>query len=129
MSPEYALDGKFSDKSDVYSFGVLVLEIVSGIKMGGFFDLDPDLNLLRHVSPSFKQMYNILPLDTVNHNTTISTSRHGHSIKKESVWNCLIRQQWIRIINQNCSGLFKLGCCVCNHIQKTGQACPWWLRC
>ncbi|WOG86155.1 hypothetical protein DCAR_0205356 [Daucus carota subsp. sativus] len=48
MSPEYALDGKFSDKSDVYSFGVLVLEIVSGIKMGGFFDLDPDLNLLRH---------------------------------------------------------------------------------
>lgn len=53
MSPEYALDGKFSDKSDVYSFGVLVLEIVSGIKMRGFCDLDPHLNLLSHVSTKF----------------------------------------------------------------------------
>ncbi|KAL9234124.1 hypothetical protein vseg_009028 [Gypsophila vaccaria] len=32
MSPEYALEGRFSEKSDVYSFGVLLLEIVSGKK-------------------------------------------------------------------------------------------------
>ncbi|KAM1508437.1 hypothetical protein ACFX10_017749 [Malus domestica] len=32
MSPEYAMNGIFSEKSDVYSFGVLLLEIVSGRK-------------------------------------------------------------------------------------------------
>ncbi|KAK4271409.1 hypothetical protein QN277_020109 [Acacia crassicarpa] len=30
MSPEYAMEGLFSEKSDVYSFGVLLLEIVNG---------------------------------------------------------------------------------------------------
>jgi len=30
MSPEYAMEGLFSEKSYVFSFGVLVLEIVSG---------------------------------------------------------------------------------------------------
>jgi serine/threonine protein kinase len=30
ISPEYAMEGRFSEKSDVYSFGVLLLEIVSG---------------------------------------------------------------------------------------------------
>ncbi|KAL8091109.1 hypothetical protein AgCh_040275 [Apium graveolens] len=48
MSPEYALDGILSVKSDVYSFGVLVLEIVSGMKMRGFYHLDPSLNLRSH---------------------------------------------------------------------------------
>ncbi|WVZ87301.1 hypothetical protein U9M48_033958, partial [Paspalum notatum var. saurae] len=33
MSPEYAMEGKFSVKSDTYSFGVLLLEIVSGLKI------------------------------------------------------------------------------------------------
>lgn len=32
MSPEYAIDGKFSVKSDVFSFGVLMIEMVSGTK-------------------------------------------------------------------------------------------------
>lgn len=32
MSPEYAMNGIFSEKSDVYSFGVVLLEIVSGRK-------------------------------------------------------------------------------------------------
>lgn len=30
MSPEYAMEGMFSEKSDVFSMGVLILEIVSG---------------------------------------------------------------------------------------------------
>ncbi|KAM0866012.1 hypothetical protein ACQ4PT_042897 [Festuca glaucescens] len=34
MSPEYAMEGIISVKSDVYSFGVLLLEIVSGLKIG-----------------------------------------------------------------------------------------------
>ena len=56
MSPEYALDGMFSVKSDVYSFGVIVIEIVSGMKMRGFYQSDPSLNLLGYVS-----FYKILP--------------------------------------------------------------------
>ncbi|CAL8083838.1 unnamed protein product [Prunus armeniaca] len=36
MAPEYVIDGRFSVKTDVFSFGVLVLEIVSGKKIGSF---------------------------------------------------------------------------------------------
>ncbi|KAF7038130.1 hypothetical protein CFC21_048348 [Triticum aestivum] len=45
MSPEYAMDGVFSIKSDIYSFGVMVLEIVTGKKIRGFYDAELDLNL------------------------------------------------------------------------------------
>ncbi|XP_060674538.1 G-type lectin S-receptor-like serine/threonine-protein kinase B120 [Ziziphus jujuba] len=38
MSPEYAMDGLFSEKSDVFSFGVMVLEILSGKKHSACFD-------------------------------------------------------------------------------------------
>ncbi|KAL8103315.1 G-type lectin S-receptor-like serine/threonine-protein kinase At4g27290 [Apium graveolens] len=55
MSPEYALDGIYSLKSDVYSFGVLLLEIVSGRKMKGFYDPDPNLNLLGHAWRLYKE--------------------------------------------------------------------------
>ncbi|KAH9657606.1 G-type lectin S-receptor-like serine/threonine-protein kinase [Citrus sinensis] len=40
MSPEYAMEGRFSEKSDVFSFGVLLLEIVSGRKNTSFFEDD-----------------------------------------------------------------------------------------
>ncbi|KAI3465665.1 hypothetical protein Pfo_022328 [Paulownia fortunei] len=46
MSPEYALDGKFSIKSDVFSFGVVMLEIISGKKNTGFYHPQEVLNLL-----------------------------------------------------------------------------------
>lgn len=48
MSPEYALEGKFSTKSDVFSFGILLLEIVSGKKNTGFYNPEQVLNLLRY---------------------------------------------------------------------------------
>uniref|UniRef100_A0A803LL27 Protein kinase domain-containing protein n=1 Tax=Chenopodium quinoa TaxID=63459 RepID=A0A803LL27_CHEQI len=38
MSPEYAMDGRFSEKSDVFSLGVLLLEIVSGRRNGSIRD-------------------------------------------------------------------------------------------
>ena len=50
MSPEYAMQGLFSDKSDVFSFGVLLLEIVSGAKNTNFYDDDESLTLLGLVS-------------------------------------------------------------------------------
>ncbi|KAL5548128.1 hypothetical protein UlMin_003359 [Ulmus minor] len=48
MSPEYAIDGKFSVKSDVFSFGVLLLEMVSGKRNRGFRHPDHHHNLLGH---------------------------------------------------------------------------------
>ncbi|GMN64559.1 hypothetical protein TIFTF001_033632 [Ficus carica] len=48
MSPEYAIDGKFSIKSDVFSFGVVLLETVSGKKNRRFNHTDHHHNLLGH---------------------------------------------------------------------------------
>lgn len=50
MSPEYAVDGKFSVTSDVFSLGVLLLEIVSGRKNRTFRYPDHHHNLIGHVS-------------------------------------------------------------------------------
>ncbi|RHN45917.1 putative protein kinase RLK-Pelle-DLSV family [Medicago truncatula] len=38
MSPEYAMQGLFSEKSDFFSFGVLILEIVTGRRNSCFYD-------------------------------------------------------------------------------------------
>ncbi|PIM97973.1 Serine/threonine protein kinase [Handroanthus impetiginosus] len=48
MSPEYAIDGKFSVKSDIFSMGVVILEIVSGKKNRGFNHHDHYHGLLGH---------------------------------------------------------------------------------
>ncbi|KAI3721390.1 hypothetical protein L2E82_32400 [Cichorium intybus] len=55
LSPEYALDGIFSEKSDVFSFGVLVLEIISGKKNRGFSHENDSDNLLAHAWRLFKE--------------------------------------------------------------------------
>ncbi|XP_057538243.1 uncharacterized protein LOC130815779 [Amaranthus tricolor] len=47
MSPEYAMQGRFSEKSDVFSFGVLLLETVSGRKNNSSVD-NESLNLLSY---------------------------------------------------------------------------------
>ncbi|EOA17870.1 hypothetical protein CARUB_v10006279mg [Capsella rubella] len=73
MSPEYAMYGKFSMKSDVYSFGILVLEIISGKKNIGTYQMDSsEGNLVTYiwrewnnespmeiVDPSFRDSYQI----------------------------------------------------------------------
>lgn len=50
MSPEYAMDGVFSEKSDVFSFGVMVLEIVTGKRTTGFYPYKESFSLLGYVS-------------------------------------------------------------------------------
>ncbi|XP_035545797.1 G-type lectin S-receptor-like serine/threonine-protein kinase At1g11330 isoform X2 [Juglans regia] len=46
MSPEYAMEGRFSEKSDVFSFGVLLLEIVSGRKNTHFYHDEGTVSLV-----------------------------------------------------------------------------------
>ena len=50
MSPEYAMEGIFSEKSDVFNFGVLMLEIVIGRKNNNFYNVNGPLNLVGCVS-------------------------------------------------------------------------------
>uniref|UniRef100_A0A803LL29 Uncharacterized protein n=1 Tax=Chenopodium quinoa TaxID=63459 RepID=A0A803LL29_CHEQI len=40
MSPEYAMEGRFSEKSDIFSLGVILLEIVSGRKNNKFLEFE-----------------------------------------------------------------------------------------
>ncbi|NP_001145947.1 Cysteine-rich receptor-like protein kinase 6 precursor [Zea mays] len=46
MAPEYAMRGHYSIKSDVFSFGVLVLEILTGRRSSGSFNIDQSVDLL-----------------------------------------------------------------------------------
>ncbi|XP_059436884.1 G-type lectin S-receptor-like serine/threonine-protein kinase At1g11330 [Corylus avellana] len=46
MSPEYAMEGRFSEKSDVFSFGVLLLEIISERRNTSFYDDEQAMSLL-----------------------------------------------------------------------------------
>lgn len=55
MSPEYAMQGLFSDKSDVFSFGVLILEIISGKKNNSYYD-DVSVTLIGHVNAMLWQL-------------------------------------------------------------------------
>ena len=50
MSPEYAMEGNFSEKSDVFSFGVLMLETASGRRNNSFYHVNGPLNLVGYVS-------------------------------------------------------------------------------
>uniref|UniRef100_A0A0E0KVP5 non-specific serine/threonine protein kinase n=1 Tax=Oryza punctata TaxID=4537 RepID=A0A0E0KVP5_ORYPU len=55
ISPEYAMEGKFSEKSDIFSFGVLILEIVSGRRNSSFVDEEWSMNLLGYAWTLWKE--------------------------------------------------------------------------
>ncbi|KAG2645884.1 hypothetical protein PVAP13_2KG463710 [Panicum virgatum] len=46
MAPEYAMRGHYSIKSDVFSFGVLILEILTGMRSSGSFNIEQSVDLL-----------------------------------------------------------------------------------
>ncbi|GAB4854121.1 hypothetical protein Ancab_039716 [Ancistrocladus abbreviatus] len=54
MSPEYAMNGLYSEKSDVFSFGVIVLEMMSG-KKNTAYESDNSSNLLAHAWHLWKE--------------------------------------------------------------------------
>jgi serine/threonine protein kinase len=60
MSPEYAMEGRFSEKSDVFSFGVLLLEMVSGRRNSSFYDDEQAMSLLGFVSLPYTSLPHFL---------------------------------------------------------------------
>ncbi|XP_010035632.2 LOW QUALITY PROTEIN: G-type lectin S-receptor-like serine/threonine-protein kinase At4g03230 [Eucalyptus grandis] len=67
MSPEYALDGFFSDKSDVFSFGVVVLEVLSGKRNTGFYQAEQGLSLLGYAWSLWKEEKSVDLMDPTLH--------------------------------------------------------------
>ncbi|CAI0467936.1 unnamed protein product [Linum tenue] len=55
MSPEYAVQGVYSEKSDVFSFGVIVIEMVTGMKITRRFEGDENMSLIAHVWTLWKE--------------------------------------------------------------------------
>ncbi|XP_048601613.1 cysteine-rich receptor-like protein kinase 11 [Brassica napus] len=66
MSPEYAMQGQFSMKSDIYSFGVLVLEIISGKKNSGLYQMDETSTAGNLVNNAWRLWRNVSPLELVD---------------------------------------------------------------
>ncbi|KAL5774645.1 hypothetical protein ACOSP7_012202 [Xanthoceras sorbifolium] len=65
MSPEYAMEGRFSEKSDVFSFGVLLLEIVSGRKNAGFYHDDLCVSLIGYAWKLWNENNTVAFIDPV----------------------------------------------------------------
>ncbi|KAF8119012.1 hypothetical protein N665_0001s0068 [Sinapis alba] len=66
MSPEYAMHGQFSMKSDIYSFGVLILEIISGKKNSGIYQMDETSTAGNLVTYAWRLWVNGSPLELVD---------------------------------------------------------------
>ncbi|MED6194751.1 hypothetical protein PIB30_031505 [Stylosanthes scabra] len=64
MSPEYTMQGKFSEKSDVFSFGVMILEIIIGKKNVG--SSESYLNGEGLLSLVWRQFCNETPLSVLD---------------------------------------------------------------
>ncbi|KAJ0966655.1 hypothetical protein J5N97_023572 [Dioscorea zingiberensis] len=79
MSPEYAMDGIFSQKSDVFSFGVLVLEIITGKRNNGAYLVATHTNLLDHVWNSWKEGKSLQMVD----------ESMGYSYSMNEVMSCI----------------------------------------
>ncbi|XP_058201330.1 G-type lectin S-receptor-like serine/threonine-protein kinase SRK [Rhododendron vialii] len=73
MSPEYAMDGLFSEKSDVFSFGIIVLEIITGKRNVAFFDTDHSSNLLGYAWNLWKEGENTELMDSTLANSCSSS--------------------------------------------------------
>ena len=94
MSPEYAVDGRFSVKSDVFSMGVLMLEIVSAMKIRNFFHPNHHDNLLGHVSG---KLFLSLHFGGLCEYSYCNCARHGCCGRRAGPWNYRIHVWRIHI--------------------------------
>ncbi|KAL2902565.1 Cysteine-rich receptor-like protein kinase 10, partial [Bienertia sinuspersici] len=86
IAPEYMFHGQFSTKSDVYSFGVLILEIISGKRVGDLYrSYAGNLNLLTYVS-SFKFIYS-------------STAFSSYDFGKKNAWTCWLDGKSLELVD------------------------------
>nr|AFP33765.1 SRK [Arabidopsis halleri subsp. gemmifera] len=85
MSPEYAMDGIYSEKSDVFSFGVMLLEIVTGMKNRGFFNSDLDSNLLSYVWRNMEEEKGLAVADP----NIIDSSSLSPTFRPDEVLRCI----------------------------------------
>ena len=98
MSPEYAVDGRFSVKSDVFSMGVLMLEIVSAMKIRKFFHSNHHHNLLGHVSGKLSLSLSLSPLfGGLCEYSYCNCARHGCYGRRARPWNYRIHVWRIHI--------------------------------
>nr|QUS47410.1 S receptor kinase [Raphanus sativus] len=86
MSPEYAMNGIFSEKSDVFSFGVIVLEIVTGKRNRGFYNLNYKNNFLSYAWSHWKEGRALEIIDPV---ITDSFSSLSSTFQRQEVLKCI----------------------------------------
>lgn len=120
MSPEYAMEGLFSEKSDVYSFGVLMLEIVNGTRNSRFYDRERHLNLLSYVSAT-NSVINVINIFT------------GHFATLFKAWKLWTECKGLDLMDKStfdpCSSATVLKCisisllCVQDHAAMIGHQC------
>lgn len=90
MSPEYAMQGRFSTRSDVFSFGILLLEIVSGKRNASFYQSQLDEDLVGYVSQDHTIIYSRLDAYTGafgRHADVINMHFDGYWSQAWKLWN------------------------------------------
>ena len=98
MSPEYAVDGRFSVKSDVFSMGVLMLEIVSAMKIRKNFHPNHLHNILGHVSGKLPLSLSLsLLFGGLCEYSYCNCARHGRCGRRAGPWNYRIHVWRIHI--------------------------------
>lgn len=97
MSPEYAMEGRFSEKSDVFSFGVLLLEIISGRKNTSFYHDENVLSLLGLVRILTRHFFLINLV-----NFTFNSLQHPNFIHIELIFYMFLGMEIMERRESNC---------------------------